>query len=1066
MTMLSVVLNSLGRKSLATALVLCAGTALASGEFVWQKDYAKVLPQGELEWAPEPYAYDPGEVIRYIDFESGDDRNEGTSKTSPWKHHPWDEDATGKAAAARGSDVDTYVFKGGVIYRGAFRPGANDGGSPGNPVRLTRDPEWGAGLPFVYGSEIVTDWQRGAHSKMDDRNVWYADVPFRPRTVWQVDGAEIKRLTLARDPNWTESDPNDPMSEWPTWDQPEWWKDVNKVNVPGRGEQHLGIDKDRLDGLKKEDIEGATVWTEWGIVMGSPYPARVEMYEPGKQGVAFRGPWTWNRLEKIITGNRYYLENKPQWLDEDGEFWVEARGNGARIYLRLPDGSNPNNTTIEAGRHTAIIKSDSLAHVEIAGLAFRFTNVVWNYDTPRWATIGLQDAVLRLAGDADGIHVRHCVFEHVNMPVRITAQKEGINQGAGNIGSVIVRDSILRDTDHGGIYVKNFEGKDRNRVEGTLDHVEILRNKLDRIGFRIISGEHGHAIDVVRPITSLVAGNMLHTIAGWGISVTGGKGSGQLTEIPFNRHLIKHNRVEDVLLKSNDWGGIETWQGGAFYTYSNLVINARGFKNWLYIRHDKSRIPSFGHAYYLDGSFKNYLFNNIAIGLDNEPGGKNANNTALQNIISFQNYFVSNSFYKFGETTRQQAPDAGRFYYLANVIQDSSIRVFRHANSNKDQDPNAEHFRQGSSFDHETTAYANNIIYDVSGQMGVFESHGRDWEGFEDFSAALQEAGALVSDIGVKARSQPIADPEGRDFRAAGPAVDSGVTSFMPWALYGVVGEWNFYRNRANPERVIDEHWYMTPYYVNRQNYKDTPRYPLMGQNIDADDFVMGALEDWTAGALRLNGTDQFLKVAQSTLAETVEGAEGQTFGIKEKPTVDVCQSDFIIEAVLRTKDDSGIIAQKVARAGYSLDIDEGKVRLRLRDGDGNMLTAVTQDAINDGGWKHILAEVHREQAEVRLYVNGELMPADVEGNGSISASLRNDSDFFVGGAPGGSFLQADLDFMRVSLGTLEAARTSIEELYAWQTNGPQFRDFSGQEPTGEGRDAGAVESTAGMARR
>ncbi|MGF1449199.1 MAG: LamG-like jellyroll fold domain-containing protein [Opitutales bacterium] len=1066
MNLLSVVLKPLGRTRLATIFFLCMGSALTHAEFAWQKDYAKVLPQGELEWAPEPYAYDPGEVIRYIDFESGDDRNDGTSKTAPWKHHPWDPDASARAAAARGSEVDTYVFKGGVIYRGTLRPRANDGGTAANPVRLTRDPSWGAGLPFIYGSERVTDWQRGAHSKMDDRNVWYADVPFRPRTLWQVEGNDIQRLILARDPNWTESDPNDPMAEWPTWDQPEWWKDVNKTDVPGKGEHHLGIDKDRLGGFSNNEIEGATVWTEWGIVMGSPYPARVEKYERGKQGVAFRGPWTWNRLEKIITGNRYYLENKPQWLDQDGEFWVEPRGEGARIYARLPDGSNPNNTTMEAGHQTALIKSDSLAHVEIAGLAFRFTNVAWEYDAPRWATPNLRDAVLRIAGSADGIHVRHCVFEHVNMPVRITAEKEPGNQPAGRLGTIVVRDNLLRDTDHGGIYVQNHEGKDRNTVEGPLEHVEILRNKLERIGFRILSGEHGHAIDVVRPKTSIVAGNLLYRIAGWGISVTGGKGNNQLTEIPFNRHLIKHNRVEDVLLKSNDWGGIETWQGGAFYTFNNVVINPRGFKNWIYVQGDKARIPAFGHAYYLDGSFKNYLFNNIAIGLNNEPGGKYANSTALQNIISFQNYFVNNTFYKFGETTRQQAPGAGRFFYLGNVIQDSSIRVFRHANSNKDQDPNADHFRQGSTFDHETTAYANNIIYDMSGQMGVFESHGRDRESLTDFAGALEEAGALVPDVGLKASQQPIADPEGRDFRASGSAIDQGVTAFMPWNLYAVVGEWNFYRNSANAQRVIDEHWYMTPYYVRRQDYKDTPRYPLMGVNIEADDFVMGALEDWTAGALRLNGTDQYLSIAQSKLAEPVKGANDRSFGLKEKPTVDVCQSDFIIEAVLRTQDDSGIIAQKVARAGYSLDIHEGTVRLRLRDAEGNRVIAVTTEAVNDGGWKHILAEVHRESAEVRLYVNGALMATEVDGDGSIAASLRNDSDFFVGGAPGQSFLQADLDFLRVSLGTLADAKTSIEELYAWQTNGPQFRDFSGQEPTGERRDAGAVESTAGVARR
>jgi len=45
-----------------------------------------------------------------------------------------------------------------------------------------------------------------------------------------------------------------------------------------------------------------------------------------------------------------------------------------------------------------------------------------------------------------------------------------------------------------------------------------------------------------------------------------------------------------------------------------------------------------------------------------------------------------------------------------------------------------------------------------------------------------------------------------------------------------------------------------------------------------------------------------------------------------------------------------------------------------------------------------------------------------------------------------------------VSRGTLADAQTSIEELYAWQFDGPQLRDFNGRNFTGARRDAGAIE--------
>jgi hypothetical protein len=40
----------------------------------------------------------------------------------------------------------------------------------------------------------------------------------------------------------------------------------------------------------------------------------------------------------------------------------------------------------------------------------------------------------------------------------------------------------------------------------------------------------------------------------------------------------------------------------------------------------------------------------------------------------------------------------------------------------------------------------------------------------------------------------------------------------------------------------------------------------------------------------------------------------------------------------------------------------------------------------------------------------------------------------------------------------LADAMTSLEELYAWQFNGPQFRDFAGRRVSGARRDAGALE--------
>lgn len=140
----------------------------------WQQPQAKVLPTGDLEWAPRPFEFKPGGSIRYIDFDSGNDANDGLSKQSPWKHHPWDPNASGNAKDCKG--IHTYIFKQGVYYRGELN--ANESGTEAQPIILTRDPSWGSGPAVICGSEIVRGWKKGADNPLipEPEKVWYVDL--------------------------------------------------------------------------------------------------------------------------------------------------------------------------------------------------------------------------------------------------------------------------------------------------------------------------------------------------------------------------------------------------------------------------------------------------------------------------------------------------------------------------------------------------------------------------------------------------------------------------------------------------------------------------------------------------------------------------------------------------------------------------------------------------------------------------------------------------------------------------------------------------------------------------
>ena len=77
-----------------------------------------------------------------------------------------------------------------------------------------------------------------------------------------------------------------------------------------------------------------------------------------------------------------------------------------------------------------------------------------------------------------------------------------------------------------------------------------------------------------------IAGNVIERSYAQGIDVHGAKTSGMWGDVPFTRILIHHNKVWESMLNCNDYGGIETWQGGPAYVFDNLSYNAQGYRNW------------------------------------------------------------------------------------------------------------------------------------------------------------------------------------------------------------------------------------------------------------------------------------------------------------------------------------------------------------------------------------------------------------------------------------------------------------------------------------------------------
>lgn len=1049
---------------------ICLGEVDSSSQpakWSWQQPQAKVLPTGDLEWAPRPFEFKPGKAIRYVDFESGADTNDGLSKQTPWKHHPADPNATANAKASKAAD--TYVFKQGVDYRGELEMA--ESGTQADPIILTRDPSWGTGPAVICGSEAVTGWNKGADNALipEPDKVWYVDLDWAPRNLWMVgkDGA-VTRIPLARTPHWKVTNPDDIKSEWWTWKNPDKPFD-NYASINGQ-KRHLAFDKEHVNTSHSQDYyEGALLWTTKAWVMGHAFQSRVLAADREKGSLTFSGQWGGAPTFKIVRGCQYYLEDKPQYLDAPGQFWFDKKGKGGRLYVRLPDDQDPNQARVEVAKRIHAIESRGMSHVRVSGLTFRFTNVYWNLlAAPYWVsheTLDVEPACVRLLGNGTDIQVTNCTFEHVHRGVRIKAMGK-----QDEIDQIAVNDNVFSDDDAGGVELADgtIYG-DLDGPMGRLYGVRVMRNKFDHVGMRPDLFGQGVSLEVDYAQTAEVAGNMFDRVCAQGVDVHGAKESGASTARPFTRILIHHNKAVDTLLNNDDFGGIETWQGGPAYVYDNISGNPGGYRSWEHAMQPNTE-SRFGHAYYLDGAFKNYYFNNVAWGKSKGPTGTLANTSAFQEIISYQNTFFNNTICNFVRASRRQAPQAGRNKFLGNVFESMGASVFRDADparsaagNEKDAGP------RRNSFALDTDAYARNVFQDIgtSEGFGVLEPSGRWLMTFGDFQKTLASYNPLAAEVGVMAGQPPLRDAATHDFR---PSADSaarglGAKVFVPWSLYETVAEWNFYPLPAEPARILDEHWSMPTYFTARDDYYKFPTYPLQGVNVALKDYQSGPLENWTTGALHFNGSDQYAVLKNQDIERPVtmisgRGSSGATRTVSgsELCNPQIRNSNFLIEIYFRTEPHAkaATLISKVSDAGWALNLDDtGHAVLQARSGSTHA-SAASHASLNDGAWHHLIAEADRKAATFALYVDGK---PDASGPGiGPDVSLLNDADLYVGGTPQGHGLNGAIDFLRLARGTLADSKTTIAELYAWQFHGPFLQDMTGRPRPDDGGEAGAID--------
>ena len=985
----------------------------------WSKPQSKVLPTGDLQWQPNPFTYKAGANVRYIDFDGGKDSNDGLTQATAFKHHPWDKNAASRAKICTGPN--TYVFKRGVIYRGILN-GA-ESGTVTDTLKLTSDPNWGTGDAMIYGSQKITiGWTKcdatSAPKIPNPDKIWYINLSTTypsSKMVAEVVGDNVTKLELARIPNQNVTDSLIPLKNW--WK----WTGVtgNSTNTTSSSVGSLE-DTNNLTQTDPTYWVGGTVWSQWQGTMGTVWNQPISSYDPTTHSIV-------TPLIYAGVGKRYFIENLPQLLDTINEYWFDKSGTfPGRLYVRLSGDRDPNTTTLEFAMSEKLISLTNPSYLSISGLKFGFNT----YDKYNNVDAGAKDiaAIINLTGYSHHVEIKNCKFYYVNSAIAV----DNTTDAYTNVNNITVSDNDIRHVSSQAIAFSNGGGK-------FMESIRILRNNLYECGTRQLSRWYSAIPAIATYLKSgEIAGNFIKYSWGSGIYATWGKTSGDVnTTTPFIKGFVHHNRVENSILATSDWGGIECWQGGPVYYYNNYSKNAHGWTG----NTDNQEFNPWGFPYYFDGAFKAYAFNNIAVSPYNsltDPSKRNR--SGYQFVLGMFDILANNTSHNFFMGLVSQDNEGGLPYYntfVGNAFNDVSLTFVNQNRIPTDRLKN--------------DSYANNVLF---GKVtSYYDYSGGYCNTFDSFQKLLSDNKAHASQLGWEASHSLLPNASSNDFipSATSEVVDKGVKVFVPMSLAAVTGEWSFTKHAADSSMIMGENLYMTTEYGKRGEYDKILKNDMKAFNLSNSSFVKGDLEDWTLGALKFDGVKTYCSVADNSPQQALTCNN-----------LNMTTNNFIIETYLKTEighSNSTVVSKSNEAAnGYALALNnEGKVEFRLYIGGSLSYSITSSSIVNEGAWHHILAEVVRRKG-VNIYVDGKL--ANGVSTGSLPdkmISLTNSSDFLVGKNTAGNYFAGTIDFLRISKGSLEEAYTTIDELYKWGFNGPFLYDFAGKAPIGK-RDAGALE--------
>ena len=144
------------------------------------------------------------------------------------------------------------------------------------------------------------------------------------------------------------------------------------------------------------------------------------------------------------------------------------------------------------------------------------------------------------------------------------------------------------------------------------------------------------------------------------------------------RTFIFNNIVTNSMLASEDYGGIASWLGGPVYVYNNISGNAIGMKyadkKQFANKKDWYRTGCWDLQCILIMDLKQYVFNNILWGNNNNENDFVYNAAAFNEAEGFMNIIFNNTMYNCAVGIHKGMQMHNRCYYLNNLFIDIGER--------------------------------------------------------------------------------------------------------------------------------------------------------------------------------------------------------------------------------------------------------------------------------------------------------------------------------------------------------------------------------------------------------